>query len=128
MHAPDAGALDVAAIRRSWQQLLDRLGDERQPVLRASLESVTPASYDGTTLELAFPPGKRFAVEKVRSKEEDLRRVFADIFGISPRFRCEVRESAGGDVVDVVDEEPPATAEDVVARLKAEFGAVEESS
>ncbi len=128
LHAPDAGSLDVAAIRRSWQQLLDRLGDERQPVLRASLESVTPASYDGTTLELAFPPGKRFAVEKVRSKEADLRRVFADIYGISPRFQCEVRESAAGPSEVVEEEEPPATSEDVVARLKAEFGAVEESS
>jgi DNA polymerase III subunit gamma/tau len=121
-HAPDTGALDLHAIRRSWQQLLDRLHDRRQMILRANLESVTAAAYDGITLELAFPPGRKFAVQKVQSKEDELREAFADVFGVSPRIVCQGRDGVPG--MPLVDEEePPPTPADAVARLKAEFGA-----
>ncbi len=120
-HAPDTGALDVAAIRRSWQLLLDRLAEQRQIILRASLESVTAAAYDGETLELAFPPGWKFSVQKVQSKEEELRKAFADVFGVAPRIACRARDGELG--VPLLDEEPPPSPEGAVARLKAEFGA-----
>ena len=124
-HAPSAGSLDIATIRRSWQQLLDRLQDGRQMILRANLESVTPASYDGAVLELAFPPGRKFAVQKVQAKEEELRAAFTDVFGVAPKITCVARDGVGA---PDVEEEPPATPEDALARLKAEFGAeVEES-
>jgi DNA polymerase-3 subunit gamma/tau len=124
-HAPDTGALDVATIRRSWPQLLDRLQALRKAVLRAQLESVTAAAYDGQTLELAFPPGRKFAVEKVQSKEEEFRDVFADVFGVRPRVRCVARDLPPGGAAVVEEEEPPASREDAVARLKAELGAAE---
>jgi DNA polymerase-3 subunit gamma/tau len=129
-HAPDAESLDIATIRRSWQQLLDRLLERRQMILRANLESVTAAAYDGTTLELAFPPGRKFAVQKVQSKESDLREAFADVFGVSPRIQCVARDGVPG-MAMVEEDDPPAGPEDALARLKAEFGAevekVEES-
>jgi hypothetical protein len=96
-------------------------------ILRANLESVTPAAYDGETVELAFPPGRKFSVQKVQSKESELQEVFQEVFGITPRIICAARD---GDPVTVVEEdEPPASAADAVARLKAEFGAeIEEGS
>jgi DNA polymerase-3 subunit gamma/tau len=121
-HAPSAGALDLQTIRRSWQQLLDRLHDRRQMILHANLGSVTPAAYDGSTLELAFPPGRKFAVQKVQSKEEELREVFAEVFGVAPRIRCVARAEVPG-MTPIEEDEPPATTEDAVARLKAELGA-----
>jgi DNA polymerase III subunit gamma/tau len=121
-HAPSTGALDLHAIRRSWQQLLDRLLDRRQMVLRANLESATAAAYDGETLELAFPPGRKFAVQKVQAKEEELREAIADVFGVAPRITCVARDGIPG-VQLVDDEEPPATKEDALARLKSELGA-----
>jgi DNA polymerase III subunit gamma/tau len=121
-HAPSAGSLDLQTIRRSWQQLLDRLLDRRQMILRANLESVTAAAYDGSTLELAFPPGRKFSVQKVQSKEEDLRQVFADVFGVAPRILCVARDEVAG-LPSIEEDEPLATTEDAVARLKAELGA-----
>ena len=121
-HAPSAGSLDLQTNRRSWQQLLDRLLDRRQMILRANLESVTAASYDGSTLELAFPPGRKFSVQKVQSKEEELRQIFADVFGVAPRIRCVARDEVPG-LPAIEEDEPLATTEDAVARLKAELGA-----
>ena len=121
-HAPDAGSIDLNTIRRSWQQVLERLGDRRQMILRANLEAVTASAFDGETLELAFPPGRKFAVQKVQSKEEDLRVVFGEVFGTTPRIVCVLRESIGG-VVEVEDDEPPPSREDAVARLQEALGA-----
>jgi DNA polymerase-3 subunit gamma/tau len=121
-HAPSAGSLDIQTIRRSWQQLLDRLLEQRKMTLRALLESVTAAAYDGVTLELAFPPGRRFAVQKVQTKDDELREVFFEVFGVSPRFHCVSRDGVPG--IELVDEdEPPPTREDAMARLKDALGA-----
>jgi DNA polymerase-3 subunit gamma/tau len=126
-HAPSAGSLDIQTIRRSWQQLLDRLLEQRKMTLRALLESVTAAAYDGVTLELAFPPGRKFAVQKVQTKDDELREVFFEVFGVSPRFLCVARDGVPG--IELIDEdEPPPTREDAMARLKDALGAeVEES-
>jgi hypothetical protein len=102
--------------------VLDRLGDRRQMILRANLESVTASAFDGETLELAFPPGRKFAVQKVQSKEEDLRAVFGEVFGSTPRIVCVLRESPGG-LVEVEEDEPPPSREDAVARLQQALGA-----
>jgi hypothetical protein len=91
-------------------------------ILRANLESVTPAAYDGATLELAFPPGRPFAVQKVQQKEEDLRKAFEEVFGVSPRIRCVARDEIPG-IVILEEEDPPASTEDAVARIAAQFGA-----
>jgi DNA polymerase-3 subunit gamma/tau len=124
-HAPSAESLDVGAIRRSWPQLLAHLAEKRQMVLKAHLESATAAAYDGALLELAFPPGRSFAVEKVTAKEPELREAFVAVFGISPRIVCVERGGPIGAVGDVVDEEdePPPDPKSAVERLKAEFGA-----
>jgi hypothetical protein len=91
-------------------------------ILRANLESVTAAAYDGETVELAFPPGRKFAVQKVQAKEDDLRSVFVEVFGVSPRFRCLAREEVPG--VELVDEdEPPPSKEAALARLREALGA-----
>jgi DNA polymerase-3 subunit gamma/tau len=121
-HPPSAGGLDIQTIRRSWPHLLDRLGERRQMILRANLESVTAASYDGSILELAFPPGRKFSVQKVQDKEDELRQAFTDVFGVAPSIRCVAREAVAGAGPEE-DGDPPASAEDAVARLKKEFAA-----
>jgi len=128
-HAADAGNVDVAMLRRSWKALLDHLGEMRppQPVLRAFLESATPASYDGTVLELAFPPDKKFGVQKVMDRHDVLRQAIADLFGVTPTITCVVRESrdpAGGPAsVEVVEEDEVPDDAEALRRVQEMFGA-----
>jgi len=120
---PGSGpAVDVDMLRRSWPAVLERV----KAVLRAVLEIATPVAYDGATLELAFPPNRTFGVAKVEEREGELRAVLQEVFGISPKVRCVVREAAAGPAsVEVVEDAPPLGEEAVLARLKSEFDATE---
>jgi len=124
--AADAGSLDVAMLRRSWGALIDHLGQLRQPILRAVLESATVASFDGETLELAFPPDKRFGVQKVQDRQDDLLQALGDLFGIAPRITCVVRESrepGGAPSVEIVEEEDTPSDDEALRRVQEMLGA-----
>ena len=125
-HAADAGSVDVAMLRRSWGALIDHLGTLRQPILRAILESATVASFDGESLELAFPPDKKFAVQKVEGRQDELRQALSDLFGVSPRVVCVVRESRAPSEpasISVVDEEDPPDDAEALRRVQEMLGA-----
>ena len=126
-HAADAGAVDVAMLRRGWPSLMDHLQSTRQMILKASLESATVADFDGDRLELAFPPDKRFTVEKVEAKADVLRAALGDMFGIRPAIMCVVREArdpAGGPtLIDIVDDEDAPSEEEALRRVQEMFGA-----
>ena len=52
---------------------------------------------------------------------------YHEVFGVSPRIRCVAREQVAGITV-IEEDEPAASPQEVVARLKAELDAeVEES-
>jgi DNA polymerase-3 subunit gamma/tau len=127
-HAADAGNVDVAMLRRSWGAVIDHLGQQRQPILRAILESATVASFEDGTLELAFPPDKRTLVPKVQDRQDVLQRALSDLFGIAPPISCVVRESrdpadaAPADPVVVEEEELPDDAE-ALRRVQEMLGA-----
>jgi len=126
-HAADAGAVDVAMLRRGWPSLLDHLQSTRQMILKASLESATVADFDGQTLELAFPPDKRFTVGKVEAKSDLLQAALSDLFGIRPAIVCVVREArdlgGGPTLIEIVDEEDPPSDEEALRRVQEMFGA-----
>jgi len=90
-------------------------------ILATNLESVTPVSFDGETLELVFPPDRKFGVTKVESKESELRTVLQELFGVSPKINCVTREVAAGAPVD--EDEAPPTEEEALARVQSELGA-----
>ena len=79
-------------------------------ILRANLESATPAAYDGETLELAFPPGRKFARREGRvRKEEELRRgVRRRVRRVAPRSGA--WPASGPGAVVLVEEEATAAA------------------
>jgi DNA polymerase-3 subunit gamma/tau len=126
-HAADASSVDVSMLRRGWPSLISHLGELRQPILRAVLESATVAAFDGQTLELAFPPDKRFGVQKVEDRQEELRGALTDLFGIAPKVTCVVRESrdpaGGAAVIEVVDDEEAPDEAEALRRLQEVLGA-----
>jgi DNA polymerase-3 subunit gamma/tau len=124
--AADAGSVDVAMLRRSWPSLMQHLGESGKQVVRASLESATVASFDGETLELAFPPDRRFAVQKIESRQDVLRQALTDLFGISPRITCVVRGSREPDAtptVEVVEEDDTPDEAEALRRVQEMLGA-----
>jgi DNA polymerase III subunit gamma/tau len=124
-HAADAGSVDVSMLRRSWPTLMDHLGGNRQAILRAILESATVAAYDGSTLELAFPPDRTFGPEKVEARQGELRVALKDLFGIDPTIVCVVRESveSAPAVIDLVEEEDVPDDAEAMRRVKEMLGA-----
>ena len=121
------GSVDVAMLRRGWPSLMEHLQSTRKMILKASLESATVATYDGETLELAFPPAKTFTVEKVMGKTDELQQALADLFGIRPAITCVVREARddaeGPTLLEIVDDEDPPSDEEALRRVQEMFGA-----
>jgi hypothetical protein len=114
-------------LRRSWQALLDHLSEQGQPVLRALLVSATPASFDGETLELAFPPSFRNNLRQVTARVDKLQDALSDLFGVRPRIECVTREAHAGATepaaADFVEEESEPSEEEALKRLKDVLGA-----
>jgi DNA polymerase-3 subunit gamma/tau len=125
-HAADASSVDVAMLRRSWGSLVQHLGQSNQPVLRALMESATPSQFDGTTLELAFPPTFRNTVKQVESREDALRVAIQELFGITPAIVCVVREARAGDtssVEPVEEDDAPGDDAEALRRVQEMLGA-----
>jgi DNA polymerase-3 subunit gamma/tau len=126
-HAASANSVDVTMLRRSWPSLLDHLSQVGQPVLRALLESATPATFDGETLELAFPPSFRNNLRQVASRADKLQAALGDLFGIRPRIESVTREAhAGGTepaAAAYVEEAEEPSEEEALKRLKDVLGA-----
>ena len=115
-------AVDVGMIRGNWQGLIGELRGQGKAVLPSFLEIATPGSFDGETLELVFPPDRKFGVTKVEEREGELREALMALFGISPQIRCVVREPVAG-ITDFVEDDPPLSEEEALAKLTAELGA-----
>ena len=120
--AAAAANLDVDAFRRAWPDLIEHLRQNRQSVLVTFISVATPITFDGETLELAFPPDRKFGVSKVEQREDELRAALNDLFGIQPRITCTIRDM-GGEVLIDVDDEPAPSEQDAIARIQKELGA-----
>jgi DNA polymerase-3 subunit gamma/tau len=118
---PTAIGVDVAMVRSSWQTVIQHLRSQGKAVLPSFLEVATPAAFDGETLELVFPPDRKFGVSKVEEREAELRQALHELLGIAPVIRCVVREPVAGAIE--VEDDPPLSEEEALARLTAELGA-----
>jgi len=118
---PGTSAVDVSMLRSNWPRVISHLRGSGKAVLPSFLEIATPAAYDGTTLELVFPPERPYGVQKVLEREGELRQALQDLFGIAPAISCVIREPVAGPAEPVEDE--PLSEEEALARLAAELGA-----
>ncbi|HEX6400181.1 MAG TPA: DNA polymerase III subunit gamma/tau [Actinomycetota bacterium] len=126
-HAASAASVDVAMLRRSWPSLLDHLSQTGQPVLRALLQSATPAAFDGETLELVFPPSFKNNLKQVAVRVDKLQAALSDLFGVRPAIETVTREAhIPADepaVADLVEEVEEPSEEEALRRLKDVLGA-----
>lgn len=120
---PGAGTsgVDVSMLRSNWPTVIAHLRSAGKAVLPSFLEIATPAAFDGTTLELVFPPERPYGVQKVIEREGELRQTLQDLFGIAPAIHCVVREPVAGPPEPIEDEAP--SEEEALARLASELGA-----
>jgi DNA polymerase III subunit gamma/tau len=114
-------AVDVTMLRSNWPTVISHLRSSGKAVLPSFLEIATPAAFDGTTLELVFPPERPYGVQKVIEREGELRQALQDLFGIAPAISCVIREPVAGPAEPIEDE--PLSEEEALARLAAELGA-----
>ena len=114
-------AVDVSMLRSNWPRVISHLRSSGKAVLPSFLEIATPAAFDGTTLELVFPPERPYGVQKVIEREGELRQALQDLFGIAPAISCVIREPVAGPAEPIEDE--PLSEEEALARLAAELGA-----
>jgi DNA polymerase-3 subunit gamma/tau len=114
-------AVDVTMLRSNWPTVISQLRSSGKAVLPSFLEIATPAAFDGTTLELVFPPERPYGVQKVIEREGELRQALQDLFGIAPAISCVIRDPVAGPAEPVEDE--PLSEEEALARLAAELGA-----
>jgi len=114
-------AVDVTMLRSNWPTVISHLRSSGKAVLPSFLEIATPAAFDGTTLELVFPPERPYGVQKVIEREAELRQALQDLFGIAPAITCVIREPVAGPVEPVEDE--PLSEDEALARLASELGA-----
>ncbi|MFN2545131.1 MAG: DNA polymerase III subunit gamma/tau [Actinomycetota bacterium] len=119
------GSVDIEMLRRSWHTVIEQLKTARQMVLFASLQTATPATYDGDTLELAFPPQTTYGVSKVEERVGDLQSMLQQVFGISPAIKCVVRDAVGGQVAVLEDDDDGTVPDEDAAleRLKSQLNA-----
>jgi len=115
------GDVDIDTLRRSWPTVVQHLRASRQMILATNLESVTPSAFDGQTLELTFPPDRKFGIKKVEDRQNDLQGVLQELFGVAPQIRCLTRDGAPAGAED--EDEGPLSEEEALARVQAALGA-----
>ena len=114
-------------LRREWGTVVTHLRGQGRAVLPAFLESATPAAFDGASLELVFPPEAKLGPRKIEEREGEFRQALQELFGISPRIVCVIREAVAG-VVEIEEDDTPLSEEEALARLTAELGATPASA
>jgi DNA polymerase-3 subunit gamma/tau len=124
--APEpASALDLAGLLDLWPAVLDALREDNQ-LLAVCLSDARPVSLDGRDLVIAFSEGDAF----MRRKAEDaanraaLAEAIRALTGLQARLAFEMREAAAIPASPASESEP-ASEDEWIARIKAEFDAEE---
>ncbi len=115
------GDIDIDTFRRSWPTVVQHLRASRQMILATNLESVTPSAFDGQTLELMFPPDRKFGIKKVEDRQKDLQDALQELFGVAPSITCLTRDGGPAGAED--EDEGPLSEEEALARVQAALGA-----
>jgi DNA polymerase-3 subunit gamma/tau len=115
------GELDLAMVQELWPAVLQGVAETNQ-LLAGCLAEARPILVSGRDVTLAFTPDCGFQKKKAEGAAERqmLAGAFRELTGIAPRLILETREP------EELGAEPEAfTEDDFIARLRAEFDAVD---
>lgn len=121
-----AGELDVPRLQELWPAIVDVVKNDNQ-MLAASLAEAVPSALDQGALTLTWPAGRDFYRRMAESDEPRLLTVAAirELTGASLALRYEVAERKPAAAAAPPAPEPTLSEDEVVQRLRTEFGATE---
>ncbi len=103
---PAAGQLDVAAVRRVWQALLDAVREQSRAT-QALFSNSTASAVEGSTLVLTLPTAplaRRLGEER---NVEMIKRALRDVLNVDWQVRCEHASGDAGPGVAQQPQRPP---------------------
>jgi DNA polymerase-3 subunit gamma/tau len=115
------GELDLAMVQELWPAVLQNLAESNQ-LLAGCLAEARPIQVSGREVTLAFTPDCGFQKKKAEgaSERQLLAAAFQELTGVAPRLLLETRDA------EELGAEPEVLGEDdLIARLRAEFDAVD---
>ena len=116
------GELDLTMVQELWPAVLQNLSENQQQLLAGCLAEARPIAVSGREITLAFTPECGFQKKKAEGAAERqlLTAALKELTGIAPRLLLETREA------EELGAEPEVLGEDdLIARLRAEFDAVD---
>jgi DNA polymerase-3 subunit gamma/tau len=119
--AEPIGALDLALVQELWPAVLQNVAEGNQ-YLAVCLAEARPIAVSGHEITLAFTPDCGFQKKKAEGAAERqlLAGAFKELTGTAPRLLLETRDA------EELGAEPEILGEDdLIARLRAEFDAVD---
>jgi DNA polymerase-3 subunit gamma/tau len=119
------GALpvDLDHVRSLWPAAVEAVREENA-MIGAFLADARPVELDGARLTIAFAEGAAFSKRKAEDKRALLVQALRDLTGHSLELVYELRESENGGE-GALDASSSMTEEQLLERLKQEFGATE---
>lgn len=116
--AQPAGELELDRLTAIWPAVVDAVGEHNQ-LVAALLADARPAELAGSRLTVAFPAGSAFARKKAEANRELLHTAIKGLTGQALALDYELSGEA------VAEEDPTLTEDELLERLKADFGATE---
>jgi DNA polymerase-3 subunit gamma/tau len=113
-------ALDLEQLRALWPAVMDEVC-KQNGMVGACLTDARPAALDGGRLVVRFPPGGSFAKKKIESNRGLLQDAIRAVGGAPVAIVCELADEEDAEAAPVA----VMTEEELVERLKGEFGARE---
>src|SRR4051794_233681 len=117
------GDIDLERLRQLWPAVVEAVCKENGMV-GAFLADARPCALDGGRVTIRFAPGSGFAKKKVETNKAFVQDAIAALAGARMAVVCEVAEAAEEDDVPAAVASV-MTEEELVERLKGEFGARE---
>jgi hypothetical protein len=116
-------AIDLDHLQSLWPAAVEAVREENAMV-GALLADARPAAIDGARLTIAFPDGAAFSKKKAENNRGLLAKALRDLTGESVELEYELGGGEGG-AEGEADASSSLTEEQLLERLKEEFGATE---